>query len=108
MIQQKTANAVGFGDYADGFRPTQHTDTGGSAVRGCLVYDDLSQPLGQVNEAMLNTALHYIAQGACPSASMAVRQKHKSPWNTTLQKTPVSGTAIMGLPRGSETSRNGL
>jgi C-terminal processing protease CtpA/Prc len=108
MIQQKTANAVGFGDYADGFRPTQQTDNGGSAVRGCSVIDDLTQPLGQVNEAMLNTALHYIAQGACPPTSMAVRQKHASPWNATLQKTPVSGTAIMGLPRGIEASRNGL
>ena len=41
-IQFKSANAKGYGDFADGFIPSLY-DNGTDRVRGCLVYDDLTK-----------------------------------------------------------------
>ncbi len=54
-MQFKGANAVGFGDYADGFTPT------------CKVADDLSKQRGDASESMLSAALGYVQSGACPA-----------------------------------------
>ncbi len=51
----KGANAVGFGDYADGFAPK------------CTIQDDLSKQRGDENETMLSAALGYVQNGACPA-----------------------------------------
>jgi carboxyl-terminal processing protease len=53
----KGANAVGFGDYADGFAPK------------CRVSDDLSKQRGDASEGMLSAALGYVQSGACPAPS---------------------------------------
>jgi C-terminal processing protease CtpA/Prc len=74
-IQFKGNNAKGFGDYAEGFIPSA-IDNGTDHVRGCLVSDDLSSPLGNTNEKMLGTALHYIANDNCPTETMPLRTKH--------------------------------
>jgi carboxyl-terminal processing protease len=54
-IEFKGVNQLGFGDYADGFAPT---DT-------CTVADDLSRALGDSNEGMLAAALNHRATGSC-------------------------------------------
>ena len=74
-IQFKGNNAKGFGDYADGFIPSA-VDNGTDHVKGCLVADDLSLPLGNTNEKMLGTAVHYIANNSCPTETMPLRTKH--------------------------------
>jgi carboxyl-terminal processing protease len=58
-MQFKGANALGFGDYADGFTPT------------CSVPDDLSKQRGDSGERMLSAALTYVQTGACPAVSAA-------------------------------------
>ena len=60
-MQFKGANAVGFGDYADGFAPT------------CTVADDLSRQRGDPAELMLGGALTYVRTGACPVAKSATQ-----------------------------------
>jgi hypothetical protein len=60
-IQFQGVNNKGFGDYADGFPAT------------CNVADDLSHPLGDVDESLLATALSYRASGQCPASSMRSR-----------------------------------
>lgn len=52
----KGANAVGFGDYAEGFAPK------------CNVPDDLSKQRGDRTEGMLAAALGYVQSGACPAS----------------------------------------
>ncbi len=74
-IQFKGTNAKGFGDYADGFIPSA-ADNGKDRVKGCLVSDDLSNPLGNTNEKMLGTAIHYIANDNCPTETMPLRNNH--------------------------------
>ncbi len=74
-IQFKGTNAKGFGDYEDGFIPSA-IDNGTDRVKGCLVADDLSSALGNTNEKMLGTALHYISNDRCPIETMPLRSNH--------------------------------
>lgn len=53
-MQFKGVNAVGFGDYADGFAPS------------CPVTDDLTRQRGDPVELMLAGALTFVPTGACP------------------------------------------
>ncbi|HCA75021.1 MAG TPA: peptidase, partial [Alteromonas sp.] len=64
-IQFQGINYKGFGDYADGFIPTE-TPNYGYEVPGCAVDDDFSHPLGDPAEGMLSTALAYAETGSCP------------------------------------------
>lgn len=73
-IQLKGANAKGFGEYSDGFRPAS-IDNGTTRVRGCTAEDDLNHPLGDVNETMLATALHFRATGNCSLPTNRLPQK---------------------------------
>ena len=65
-VQFKGVNAEGFGDYPDGFTPSQGGDVGAVEVTGCSVADDFSELLGSENEARLRAALHYRDHGSCP------------------------------------------
>lgn len=65
-IQFRSDNAKGFGDYPDGFRPTPNP-VFSTDVKGCVVGDDFKNPLGNKNEGMLKTALHYVENNSCPS-----------------------------------------
>jgi hypothetical protein len=56
-IQFKGVNALGFGDYADGFAPT------------CAVSDDFQHALGDVAEARLAVALGHRETGSCQRAA---------------------------------------
>lgn len=68
-IQFQGTNDRGFGDYADGFVPSDNSFQFGVEVPGCTVADDLSSPLGDENEAMLAAALTYRSTGSCPTAT---------------------------------------
>ncbi|MBQ4878437.1 PDZ domain-containing protein [Pseudoalteromonas luteoviolacea] len=71
-IQNKSANAKGFGDYEDGFIITPQAsvigETGLDAkVPGCRLDDDFSKDLGDKSERLFAGALHHIATGNCPA-----------------------------------------
>jgi len=66
-IQFKGINDAGFGDYSDGFSPANTSGTVGEVVTGCSVADDFSNPLGDIQETQLATALSYRNTGNCPS-----------------------------------------
>lgn len=68
-IQFKGVNALGFGDYADGFSPVAVPAADRlDQVPGCVVADDLDHQLGDPAEARLAAALYYRDNGSCPSA----------------------------------------
>jgi C-terminal processing protease CtpA/Prc len=63
-IQFSGINSKGFGDYADGFNPT-NTPVFAADVKGCPAADDFSRPLGDPEENMLQTALYHIDINSC-------------------------------------------
>ena len=77
-IQFKGENAKGFSDFGYGFIPSA-IDNGRDRVRGCVVTDDLSHLLGDENERMLATALHYIEQNECPVSAHNSNSKSAHP-----------------------------
>jgi carboxyl-terminal processing protease len=70
-IQFQGANAQGFGDYGDGFKPANDSSAGGVEVPGCQVADDFSRQLGDETEARIAAALAFRASGnlQCPAPS---------------------------------------
>ncbi|MEM7219571.1 MAG: S41 family peptidase [Pseudomonadota bacterium] len=68
-VQFRGINAVGFGDYGDGFSPANLPTVEGVPLPGCAVGDDFSKQLGDVAEARLAAALSYMETGECPAAS---------------------------------------
>ena len=64
-IQFQGVSNKGFGDYADGFMPT-NTPNFDFELPGCEVEDDFTASLGEPNEGMLSAALEFAATGACP------------------------------------------
>jgi hypothetical protein len=92
-IQFKGANAKGFGDYADGFIPSE-TDNNEDQVRGCQVADDLSKVMGDKSENMLETALHHIQHASCPTSPTISISKSQHPLSA------VYGELIRPYPAG--------
>lgn len=70
-IQFKGVNAAGFGDYSDGFRPSNSLGQGGERLPGCSVRDDFDQALGDPAEARFAAALAYRQSATCPAPSGA-------------------------------------
>jgi C-terminal processing protease CtpA/Prc len=68
-VQFKGVNAAGFGDYTDGFSPSNTSGAGGTRITGCSVADDFSYPLGDPLEARLAAALNHRLGFACPAPS---------------------------------------
>jgi len=68
-IQFETLNDKDFGEYADGFSPSNDVTFGEVSVPGCAVADDLLKALGDPTEARLATALTYRDTGSCPPVS---------------------------------------
>jgi hypothetical protein len=68
-IQFKGVNALGFGDYTDGFSPSNTTGVIGTPVTGCSVADDFTHALGDPAEGRLAAALAYRTSSACPAPS---------------------------------------
>lgn len=78
-VQFKGANAKGFGDFAEGFKPVPETEITQSTigltdkVPGCKVADDFANQLGDSKEGMLSAALTYIETGSCPVSKQSVQ-----------------------------------
>jgi len=68
-IQFKGVNASGFGDYSDGFSPSNSVGAAGTPVSGCSVGDDFAHALGDAAEARLAAALAYRTNASCPAPS---------------------------------------
>src|SRR5262249_53344810 len=71
-IEFQGVNAKNFGDYPDGFSPTNATGTVGVTIPGCAVADDFTHALGDPREARLSAALGYRGNQSCPAASASV------------------------------------
>ncbi|RYG34692.1 MAG: peptidase, partial [Burkholderiales bacterium] len=65
-IQFQGVNDKGFGDYPDGFSPSNASNANAVKINGCAVADDFTRDLGDTSEAMLAAALGYRASGTCP------------------------------------------
>ena len=72
-IQFQGVNAMGFGNYPDGFTPHNTVATQGVLVPGCSVADDFAHSLGDPAEGLLASALSYRANGICPVPPSAVQ-----------------------------------
>ncbi|MCY4343428.1 MAG: S41 family peptidase [Gammaproteobacteria bacterium] len=70
-IQFRGVNDKGFGDYADGFFPSNDPGSDGAALPGCAIADDFDHGFGDPNEARLAAALHYRERSACPCPDCA-------------------------------------
>ena len=68
-VEFKGVNALGFGDYTDGFSPNNTPVVGGTRGSGCSVADDFSYGLGDPNEGRFATALQHRNTLTCPTAS---------------------------------------
>jgi carboxyl-terminal processing protease len=68
-IQFKGVNARGFGDYSDGFAPSNSVGATTTPVPGCSVADDFTRALGDPQEGRLAGALGHRAGQGCPSPS---------------------------------------
>ncbi|MCH8221706.1 MAG: peptidase [Proteobacteria bacterium] len=84
-IQFQGLNAKNFGDFTDGFSPTNSTGTVGALVPGCSVADDFSAALGDSTEGRLAAALNYRDTQSCPMPS------------GTTQKLALSGPGTFSL-----------
>ena len=98
-IQFRGVNADGFGDFADGFKPT------------CTVADDLSKERGDKTESMFAGALNYIHTGSCPAPGVGANAAAGSSasgqklnvldnGNYKVMRGPMEEMRIMGLPAG--------
>jgi carboxyl-terminal processing protease len=70
-IQFQGVNQQNFGDYPDGFSPSNATGPVGVSLPGCFVGDDFGHALGDPNEARLSAALGYLANQGCPAVAVA-------------------------------------
>jgi carboxyl-terminal processing protease len=96
-IQFKGVNATGFGDYTDGFSPPGAENVG-VELPGCAVGDDLSKPLGDINEGRLSAALNYLATGSCENSSSGKQSKPAHPLSNlkgqVVKPGPLSGALM--------------
>ena len=68
-IEFKGVNAMGFGDYTNGFSPSNTAGVAGTPVPGCSVADDFAHALGDPSEGRLAAALGYRMSPSCPAPS---------------------------------------
>ncbi len=68
-IQFRGVNDAGFGDYADGFTPSNGTTNNNDVLPGCVVDDDFNHALGDPTEARLAAALQFRDTETCPAVS---------------------------------------
>jgi carboxyl-terminal processing protease len=68
-IQFQGVNAMGDGEYPDGFAPTNQSGRSSIKLAGCSVADDFTHQFGDTAEGRLKAALDFRATGACPIAS---------------------------------------
>ena len=68
-VQFQSVNAMGFGDYPDGFSPENLGRIEGAVLPGCAVADDFEHLLGAPDEGLLAAALGHRETGSCPAPS---------------------------------------
>ena len=73
-IQFQGINAKGFGEYSDGFIPTD-SPIFSDQLPGCVVADDFTNDLGNANEALLSAAISYAETGECPTINNSITEK---------------------------------
>lgn len=71
-IQYQGFNEKNFGDYGDGFSPSNNPQFD-DQLPGCDIEDDFSQPLGNTKEALLAAAITYAETGNCPVQTQSSR-----------------------------------
>ena len=105
-IQFQGINAMGFGDYPDGFAPQNQGGVRSVDLPGCSVADDFEHPLGNANEARLQAALDFRASGndlnSCglpsgfaPGAKLKPGQQSLSATEGRIHKSPLRENRIM-------------
>jgi carboxyl-terminal processing protease len=77
-IEFQGVNAQNFGDYPDGFSPSNTPSAPGVVAPGCSVADDFGHALGDPQEARLAAALGYLSSQDCPAPSAAVGGPEKA------------------------------
>ena len=80
-IQFKGINDAGFGEYSDGFAPTNTVSTSGVALPGCSVSDDFDHGFGDTNERRVAAALTYRTSNTCPEPTGIASSRHNERWN---------------------------
>jgi C-terminal processing protease CtpA/Prc len=106
-IQFKGVNAAGFGDYTDGFAPSNAPGSGGTRVpgQGCSVADDFADDLGALTEDRLQAALNQTIGASCP-APTGQKPSFTKPANdaapeepdVVVQKSPLLMNRILEAP----------
>ncbi|MEO8755724.1 MAG: hypothetical protein ABI624_23925 [Casimicrobiaceae bacterium] len=66
-IQFRGINALGFGDYPDGFSANRTSGDARANLPGCAVADDFTHDLGDPTEGQLAAGLGWLRNGACAS-----------------------------------------
>jgi carboxyl-terminal processing protease len=105
-IQFKGVNAAGFGDYTDGFSPSNTLGAAGTPVPGCSVADDFVLDLGNPQEGRLLAALEHTLRGTCPAPSGQGAPSFTKPSSgaaavesdATVHKSPWLMNRILGVP----------
>jgi len=96
-VQFRGVNALGFGDYTDGFSPANiDPAVAGTIIDGCYVDDDLSHALGDTAEARLSAALNYRDTGLCPSGLPGRNSKGPSHRLSRLKGSVVRMSGLSG------------
>lgn len=99
-VQFQSVNALGFGDYADGFAPLDSQTLGAVLLPGCVVNDDFDHALGDPEEAMFAQALQYQQFGRCATVAAGTSSKStdKIEKSTPLVKNPWQENRILNNP----------
>jgi carboxyl-terminal processing protease len=71
-IEFQGDNAMGFGNYPDGFSPQNSASLTSAVLPGCSVADDFGHELGDPAEGRLAAALGYRSGQGCPSPPSGV------------------------------------
>ena len=101
-IQLRIANAVGFGDYPQGFSPQNIDPQRGELIPGCAVADDLNNVLGDPAEALLATALAHRETGSCTAVSSLTLGLAKTPEVELESSVEPSAGQLLVAPRRFE------
>jgi carboxyl-terminal processing protease len=85
-IEFRGINAQGFGNYPDGFTPSNsNLPASGATFPGCTVADDFTHALGDPAEGRLSAALTFASTAACPvpgATPGSLKQTHRLPAGT--------------------------
>ena len=106
--QFRAVNAAGFGDYPDGFSPSDSSDAAvGASLPGCPVTEDFS-PLGVAQEPLLAKALAYRDDpDTCSVQMISANPTVAGPNALTSSTADANPTASSGVPARLVLSRSG-